>query len=57
MVTPESNPYRCYYDFEICISTDDLKRCLAKINYNGFALVCVTHSAGRYTVFFRRPPV
>lgn len=57
MVTTEVNPCRFCYDFDICLGTDELKRALTTLNYNGYELVAVTQTMDKYTVFFRRPAV
>ena len=62
MVTPEDRKGRgpnmtahwwCY-DFELCSGAEELKQCLAKINYNGYDVVGLTQDGAVYTVLFRR---
>lgn len=57
MEAAKNNPFRSYYDFEICYGAEGLKLALSALNRNGYELVAVTQTMDKYTVFFRRPAV
>ena len=54
MDSAKINPFRSYYDFEICYGPEELKLALSALNRNGYEMVAVTQTMDKYTVFFRR---